>query len=98
MMISNKSLQEDIKSILILMYRNLLTNREVEMKKAILVAVAILFLTGAAVRAEDYGVYVKVADKVEGSFDDAVKKIESALNENGWKVIASYDASVPERV
>lgn len=66
------------------------------MKKSILVALAILFLTGAVVRAEDYGVYLKVADKVEGSFDDSVKKIESALNENGWKVIASYNASVPE--
>ncbi len=49
-----------------------------------------------AAQAAEYGVYVKVAEKVTGSFADAVKNAETALAKDGWQVLASYDAAVPE--
>jgi uncharacterized protein (DUF302 family) len=48
------------------------------------------------VQAAEYGVYVKVAEKVGGSFGDVVKNAESVLSKDGWEVLASYDAAVPE--
>ena len=40
--------------------------------------------------------YVKVAEKAGGTFEEAIKNAEGALAKNGWHVIASYDAAVPE--
>jgi uncharacterized protein (DUF302 family) len=63
------------------------------------VGVLILCLSMAAssgVQAAEYGMYVKVAERVSGSFADAVKDTESALTKNGWEVLASYDAAMPE--
>ncbi len=48
------------------------------------------------VHAEEYGVYVKVAEKVGGTFDEAIKNTEGVLAKNGWHVLASYAAAVPE--
>lgn len=56
---------------------------------------AVLFFS-STVRAEDFGMYVKVVDKFEGTFDEAVRNAEQALTRNGWQILASYDASVPE--
>jgi uncharacterized protein (DUF302 family) len=70
---------------------------EAPMKK--LSVVLILFLSliiSSGVHAEEYGVYVKVAEKVSGTFDEVIKNTESALTKNGWHVLASYDAAVPE--
>jgi uncharacterized protein (DUF302 family) len=47
-------------------------------------------------RAAEYGVYVKVAEKVGGTFGEVVKNTEGALAKDGWQVLASYDAAVPE--
>jgi uncharacterized protein (DUF302 family) len=46
--------------------------------------------------AEDFGMYVKVLDKAQGSFDEVVKNSEQALAKSGWQVLASYNAAVPE--
>lgn len=61
--------------------------------------ILILFLSlliSSGVHAEEYGVYVKVAEKVSGTFDEVIKNAESSLNKNGWHVLASYDAALPE--
>ena len=61
--------------------------------------ILILFLSlliSSAVHAEEYGVYVKVAEKVSGTFDEVIKNAESSLDKNGWHVLASYDAALPE--
>jgi uncharacterized protein (DUF302 family) len=50
----------------------------------------------SGVHAEEYGVYVKVAERVGGTFDEVVKNTEGVLAKNGWQVLASYGASVPE--
>jgi uncharacterized protein (DUF302 family) len=67
------------------------------MKKlsAILVLFLVLFLS-QAVHAEDYGVYVKVTEKIAGPFDAVVKNTEGLLNKAPLKVLASYEAAVPE--
>ncbi len=59
----------------------------------------ILFLSTivySTVHAEDFGVYVKVAEKVNGTFDEVIKNAESALMKSGWHALASYEAVVPE--
>lgn len=56
---------------------------------------AVLFLS-SMVHAEDFGMYVKVMDKFQGTFEEAVKGTEHALAGEGWQILASYDASVPE--
>lgn len=55
----------------------------------------LLFMASAA-QAQDYGVYVKVTEKMTGTFDEAVKNAESALAKGGWQVLASYEDAVPE--
>jgi uncharacterized protein (DUF302 family) len=50
----------------------------------------------SGVQAEGYGIYVKAAENVNGTFDEAVKSAENALTKAGWQVLASYGAAVPE--
>lgn len=59
-----------------------------------LIVVLLFFFTPAF--AEKYGVYVKVIENVEGSFEDAITNTEGALEKNGWKVLASNGNAVPE--
>lgn len=63
----------------------------------LLVLAAVLAFAPAAYGAEKYGVYVKVVEQVQGSFDNAVKSTEEALSDAGWKVLASYESGVQER-
>ena len=66
------------------------------MKKTIYYLVMAAVLVFAAnVYAEDLGMYVKVLDKAQGTFDEVVKNTEQALVKNGWHVLASYNAAVP---
>lgn len=67
------------------------------MKKLLLFVLAVFFALAPAVHAQEYGVYVKAVDKIQGTFDDAVKNTEEALKKNGWQVLASYEASVPQK-
>jgi uncharacterized protein (DUF302 family) len=67
------------------------------MKKLCGVLILLLSLAiSSGVHAEEYGVYVKVAEKVNGTFDEVVKNAENVLAKNGWNVLASYEAAVPE--
>jgi uncharacterized protein (DUF302 family) len=58
---------------------------------------AILLALCPAAYAGDFGVYVKVVQKVEGTFDDSVKAAEEALGAKGWRVLASYESGVDEK-
>lgn len=46
--------------------------------------------------AAEYGVYVKVIEKAQGSFDEVSNKVESALKNAGWEILAAYNSGVPE--
>jgi len=46
--------------------------------------------------ASEYGVYVKVIEKAQGSFDEVSNKVDSALKNAGWEVLAAYTTGVPE--
>ncbi len=67
------------------------------MKRLLMLAAAMLLAFGGAAHAGDYGVYVKVIEKAQGSFEDTVKATEEALEAAGWQVLASYEAGVMER-
>jgi hypothetical protein len=71
------------------------------MRRLILTAVALLaalaLMPVGAQAAEEYGVYVKVVENVQGSFEEAVKATEQAFEKaEGWKVLASYASGVQE--
>lgn len=55
---------------------------------------ALLLALCPAAYAGDFGVYVKVVEKVEGTFDDSVKAAEEALGGKGWRVLGSYESGV----
>lgn len=63
---------------------------------AFLVLMVVMFTFPAGLYAQEYGVYVKVIEKVEGGFENAVKSTEETLRKNDWLVLASYDSSTPE--
>ena len=46
--------------------------------------------------AAEHGVYVKVIEKAQGSFDEVSNKVESALKGTGWEILAAYNTGVPE--
>lgn len=67
------------------------------MQKFFCLSILFLSLTlPTGVKAEEYGVYVKVSEKVTGTFEEVVKNTENVLTKNGWQVLASYEAAVPE--
>jgi uncharacterized protein (DUF302 family) len=55
-----------------------------------------LLAISSGVNAEEYGVYVKVAEKVGGTFDEVVRNTEGVLAKSGWQVLASYAATLPD--
>lgn len=46
--------------------------------------------------ASEYGVYVKVVEKAKGSFDEVSNRVDSALKNAGWEILATYSPGVPE--
>lgn len=52
-------------------------------------------LTAVNVFAADYGVYTQVAVNVPGNFSSVVQKVKSALNNENWNVIGTFNTSVP---
>jgi len=56
----------------------------------------ILFLSASVGFAAEFGVYVKVAEKAKGSFDEVSSKVEAALKGAGWEILAAYNTGVPE--
>ncbi|GAB4387996.1 MAG: hypothetical protein Kow0025_04730 [Thermodesulfovibrionales bacterium] len=67
------------------------------MKRLILFTVLALALAfSQALAAEEFGVYVRAAEDIGMTFDEAVSALEAALPQAGWRVLASYPAGVPE--
>jgi uncharacterized protein (DUF302 family) len=52
-------------------------------------------LTAVNVFAADYGVYTQVAVNVPGNFSSVVQKVKSALNNENWNVIGTFNTSLP---
>jgi uncharacterized protein (DUF302 family) len=65
------------------------------LEKFLLVCLISALLVSVGFAAE-YGVYVKVIEKAQGSFDEVSSKVESALKSAGWEILASYSSGVPE--
>jgi uncharacterized protein (DUF302 family) len=65
-------------------------------KMFLLIVLALALIICSSVYAEEYGMYVKVVEKISAPFDEVVKNTESLLAKNGWTILASYGASVPE--
>jgi uncharacterized protein (DUF302 family) len=55
-----------------------------------------LVLSASLSFAGEYGVYVKVIEKAKGSFDEVSNRVDSALRNAGWEVLAAYNTGVPE--
>lgn len=56
-----------------------------------------LFLFTSFGFADKYGVYVKVIEGAQGSFNEVSDKVEGALKKAKWRILASYDTGVPEK-
>jgi uncharacterized protein (DUF302 family) len=65
-------------------------------KRMVLVVLLLLSLSVPAAFGAEYGVFIQAVEKADGTFDEVVKKVETALGEKGWQVVKSYGASVPE--
>jgi len=55
-----------------------------------------LVLSASLSFAAEYGVYVKVVEKAKGSFDEVSNRVDSALKNAGWEILATYTSGVPE--
>jgi uncharacterized protein (DUF302 family) len=47
--------------------------------------------------ADQYGLYVKIIENAQGSFDEVSAGVESALKGAGWEILASHDTGVPDK-
>jgi uncharacterized protein (DUF302 family) len=47
--------------------------------------------------ADQYGMYVKIIENAQGSFDEVSARVESTLKGAGWEVLASHDTGVPDK-
>jgi len=65
--------------------------------KILTVSFLSLFLFASPCFADKYGVYVKVIEGAQGSFDKVSEKVEGALRKANWRILASYDTGVPEK-
>jgi uncharacterized protein (DUF302 family) len=63
------------------------------MKKFFLIIASLLIMVSPAF-SEEAGVYVKVMEQVEGTFQDSVSSAEAALKGAGYKVLVSYESGV----
>jgi uncharacterized protein (DUF302 family) len=57
-----------------------------------LLALSLLFPSAAG--AQDYRVYMRIAELAQGSVAEVSAKLEGAIEAAGWKLLASYDAGV----
>lgn len=51
-----------------------------------------------AASAEEYGVYISLAERVSGDFDSAVATLSGAFEAAGWQVLASHESGVDSDV
>jgi len=71
--------------------------KEKEMKTLVLTILAMLFVVSPVYAAEKYGVYIKVIEKAQGSFDEVSSSVETGLKKGGWDILGSHDTGVPEK-
>ncbi|MBI4683635.1 MAG: hypothetical protein HY755_00365 [Nitrospirae bacterium] len=64
--------------------------------KTFLFICLMLFLFVSVSFASEYGVYVKVVEKAQGDFDEISNKVNAALKNSGWEILAVYNTGVPE--
>ena len=55
---------------------------------------ALAFLAPLGIHAQTYGVFMKVADPVEGSVAEVSARVEEAVVKAGWNLLAAYDVGV----
>jgi uncharacterized protein (DUF302 family) len=71
--------------------------RRFPLARAILASLLVLILTAAAPQttsAQNFRVYMRVADVEPGSVDEVSARLESAIKAAGWTLLASYQAGV----
>ncbi len=66
------------------------------MKRFFLIFLIFFFTISSALAGEEFGVYVKVVEKVQGSFDEVSSSVESGLKNRGWEILGTYETGVPE--
>lgn len=67
------------------------------MKTLILTILVLLFAVLPISAAEKFGVYIKVIEKAQGSFDEVSSSVEAGLKKDGWEILGSHDTGVPEK-
>ena len=67
------------------------------MKTMMLTILVLLFTVLPIQAAEKFGVYIKIIEKAQGSFDEVSSSVESALKKGGWDILGSHDTGVPEK-
>lgn len=66
------------------------------LRKTFLFICMTIVLSASHSFAGEYGVYVKVIEKAKGSFDEVSGRVDSALKNAGWEILATYASGVPE--
>jgi uncharacterized protein (DUF302 family) len=74
-----------------------MTIRRPAMKTMMLTILVLLFTVSPIHAAEKFGVYIKIIEKAQGSFDEVSSSVESALKKGGWDILGSHDTGVPEK-
>jgi len=66
------------------------------MKRFYLILLIFFFTVSSALAGEEFGVYIKVVEKAQGSFDEVSSAVESGLKSAGWEVLGTYDSGLPD--
>ena len=66
------------------------------MKTLMMTIIIVLFVVSPILAAEEYGVYIKVIEKAQGSFDEISSAVEAGLTKGGWEILGSHDTGVPD--
>ena len=66
------------------------------MKTLMMTIIIVLFVVSPVLAAEEYGVYIKVIEKAQGSFDEISSAVEAGLTKGGWEILGSHDTGVPD--
>ena len=66
------------------------------MKTLMMTIIIALFVVSPVLAAEKYGVYIKVIEKAQGSFDEVSSAVEAGLTKGGWEILGSHDTGVPD--
>ena len=54
----------------------------------------LVFLVPGGIKAQDFGAFMRVADPEEGTVAEISSRVEAAIGNAGWTVLAAYDAGV----